>query len=494
MLDIALNYLAHDLTPLPIPSGGKRPAIGAHWRKWQNRRPSEAEVRAMFAHQDGANIAVICGRSSDDLVILDCESHATFQETNQRLAGLGIATWTVQRPPNGSKHDGGGHFWLRTPEPVCTRTLDGLEILGQGRYALAPPSEHPQGGHYDFVWQPADIFRLPALDALPWLTLEPAKPTPTVPRLAWRLLKADPATLARYPSRSEAEAALCASLARAGFAFDDALRRLLAHRGPGKFADLHAEDPANGVRYLRLTWANAERWIADNNSLASSMARQCRAWAVARAWEGRGGPSERAVYLAHCDIVERCGRTPHHASARTLGELAGMGWYAAAHANRRLMAAELLELVDSHTPTLAARYRLFAQEHTLHHRGVIECVGLRETSHDAFHYHALGKTGQLILEVLLRADGETVHHPEIAAATGIHPGTIRRKLSEMARLGLVASPRRGWWQGLGVDAETLDLVASELGTSGAGARRKHWHEVERQVNRLQLLSTEEVTQ
>jgi len=481
VLALALDYARHGLAVFALPYGKKGAAL--RWRQWQNEPPTDEELALMF-NGEPQNVAVICGQASGNLLVLDADDPATFADTTARLAGLGVETWTAQRPPNGSPHDGGGHVYLRTPVPTKTATIDGLDLRGQGAYVIAPPSLHPGGGVYTFTTCPPTIWSLPTMTALPWLPLTPAPPTErsTIPRLAWRLLAGDAETLARYHSRSEAESAVCASLARAGFAFADAIRLLRTYPGPGKFAELDADDPKNAARYLALTWHSATAWIATHENEAGALAAQLRRWATSRPWPSRTGATDRAVYLAHLDIVSRCGREPHHASARDLAELAGVSWRTANVANHRLVDAGLLELVTPSTPTLAHRWRLRGGCISSHSVTpiVMECE-LMQPSHDLFRHRGLGKAGA---EVLGALTGGGVSERDIAALTGRHVTTVRRKLQQLLGVALVEPLGDGYWRA--VDDPDLDRAAAEWNLSGIGCQQRARHEWERQRNRLKL--------
>ena len=479
-LEHAREYLAAGLAPIPVPARTK--AADTAWRQFQIHPPSKHELGLLFS-ANTCNIAVVCGRSSGNLVVLDCDSPTTFEDTGHRLGGLGIHTPIVRRPPNGTPHDGGGSFWLRAPVPVATRGLVDLEIRGQAAYVMAPDSEHPGGGRYYFENPGTAIHRLPTLDALgDWLTLEAASITNRkIPSLAWRLLHGNADALARYRTRSEAEAGLCCSLARAGFAFGDVLRLFRRYPGPGTFADKYAVNPEDGRRYLALTWNSATKLIRENEGEHNALARELRTWALSRPWPGRGGSSERAVFLAHLEIVAHCGQQPHDASARRLAELAGVGMKTAARANARLIDAGLLELDTSGTAQLANLWRLVNRpnRHTSSHRRNTMCVTMADsdTGHDAFRWACGGlcKSGGEVLGLLLQA-GEPVHQGVIAESTGRGVRTIRRKCRQLFGLGL-AKPAtekgRGWWTVLG--APDLDAVAAELGTAGRGAAQKRAH-------------------
>ena len=72
----------------------------------------------------------------------------------------------------------------------------------------------------------------------------------------------------------------------------------------------------------RFEWANVCAWVDTNDSPAVTLAVSLAQWADDRPWPGRTGATDHAAYLAHLEIVERCGRSEYAASCRELGELA----------------------------------------------------------------------------------------------------------------------------------------------------------------------------
>lgn len=58
-LDQALRYLAMGFSVIPVRPRDKRPALNT-WKEFQQRRPSEAEVREWFK-DEALNIAIITG-------------------------------------------------------------------------------------------------------------------------------------------------------------------------------------------------------------------------------------------------------------------------------------------------------------------------------------------------------------------------------------------------------------------------------------------------
>jgi len=120
-----------------IPVGRDKKPL-APWQEYQSRPPTGEELTKWFVEPaEKPNIAVICGKISGGLVILDFESEEDFKAffKDEILK----QTMVVKTP------HGGIHVWLRETGEVPRRGIrisEGppLDLLGEGGYALAPPS------------------------------------------------------------------------------------------------------------------------------------------------------------------------------------------------------------------------------------------------------------------------------------------------------------------------------------------------------------------
>jgi hypothetical protein len=158
-LEYALYYRSLGLSVIPIrPDGSKAPALGS-WKEYQRRLASEAELRQWFGGDAGYGIAVVCGRVSGGLAVLDFETDAVYREWAALVEGE--APGLLEALPCVRTPRGGRHVYVRTANPGGNRKLararDGatlVEVRGEGGYVLAPgspPECHPQGGRY--AWE-----------------------------------------------------------------------------------------------------------------------------------------------------------------------------------------------------------------------------------------------------------------------------------------------------------------------------------------------------
>jgi len=143
----------YGLSVIPLAFKDKRPIV--EWKEYQERLPSDEELTKWFKGKK-RNIAIICGRVSGGLVVVDFDSKEKFTDFIMKLknASIGLKhaienTWIV-------KTGKGYHVYLRLEnEDLVPRTkprlAEGLDVKAEGGYVVAPPSIHPSGVEYTFI-------------------------------------------------------------------------------------------------------------------------------------------------------------------------------------------------------------------------------------------------------------------------------------------------------------------------------------------------------
>jgi putative DNA primase/helicase len=152
ILESAYKYLDLGFSIIPVALGDKKPI--EKWDEFQHRRPTKEEVYSWFSYQT-RNIGIVCGAASNGLVILDfddLESYRRFYPDSARLERETIVVRTGR----------GVHVWFRSKTPVRSFNVPelSLNVIAEGKFAVAPPSRHPNGATYQFVngvRQPAEI-------------------------------------------------------------------------------------------------------------------------------------------------------------------------------------------------------------------------------------------------------------------------------------------------------------------------------------------------
>lgn len=154
----ALSYLERGFSVIPIRPRDKRPLIP--WEEFQNRRPTEAEIRAWWEKEPHANVGIVTGAVSG-VVVVDLDSKEAVQKLRGLVADSGLST--VPRSRTGR----GWQLFFRHPGSPLQNAVGvapGLDIRGDGGYVVAPPSIHPNGHTYS--WD------VPLCDPLPKLPVE----------------------------------------------------------------------------------------------------------------------------------------------------------------------------------------------------------------------------------------------------------------------------------------------------------------------------------
>lgn len=145
----AIVYTVHwGLSVLPI-GENKRPTV--KWKDFQERKPTFEEILSW--PREGYNLAVVTGRVSGGLVIVDCES---AEDARWFWDNKGQST-TIVRTKRGF------HFYFQTDCEVrnAQKCFDRYDVRGEGGYALIPPSRHSEGA-YEWKKPLGPIASLPA--------------------------------------------------------------------------------------------------------------------------------------------------------------------------------------------------------------------------------------------------------------------------------------------------------------------------------------------
>jgi hypothetical protein len=148
-LEVALDYLARGIWVLPQEAGEKKPCI--RWKQYQDRPPTDAELKMWYAEWPNAGMVAILGRRSRVFAIdVDGpEAHAAL------VSHLGTEP-VAPKVLSGSRKPHRYHLFFRHPDiPTKARYTpwhEHLEFRGHGGIVVLPPSEHKSGNLY--AWAP----------------------------------------------------------------------------------------------------------------------------------------------------------------------------------------------------------------------------------------------------------------------------------------------------------------------------------------------------
>lgn len=161
----ASAMVAAGISVVPIRRDGTKAPAGS-WKTYQQRLPTDAELRDWYDHAKPLGIGTVCGKVSGSLELLDFDHDAatTFPAwialVETRRAGL-AKILNVIRTPSGGFHvryqcpeaiNPGNLKLAMAPDPAAQDSfLTLIETRGEGGQALAPgcpPECHPTGGLY----------------------------------------------------------------------------------------------------------------------------------------------------------------------------------------------------------------------------------------------------------------------------------------------------------------------------------------------------------
>ncbi|MEK7848503.1 MAG: bifunctional DNA primase/polymerase [Chloroflexota bacterium] len=148
-LEAALDYLRRGWSVLPV-GGDKRPLL--RWAEFQQRRPSETEVRGWFAHWPDAGVGIVTGKVSG-LAVLDVDPRNGGNNTLDDLVAQGHR---LPDTPLAWTGGGGSHhyFAAQGDTPTIPALAPGIDLKAEGSYVVAPPSIHPSGRRYEWAISP----------------------------------------------------------------------------------------------------------------------------------------------------------------------------------------------------------------------------------------------------------------------------------------------------------------------------------------------------
>jgi len=160
LLSAAKSYLREGFSVFPVEAGTKRPAViegkRISWERFQDRKAAVEEIEKLFSRDGIDGIAVVCGKVSGGLIVLDFDGKDWAKGFDRFMRAFPRLEKT-RKVITGSKRF---HLWLRCselPDDLTRKTrkfcdIDSMvELRANKHYILAPPSLHPSGRRYEFL-------------------------------------------------------------------------------------------------------------------------------------------------------------------------------------------------------------------------------------------------------------------------------------------------------------------------------------------------------
>lgn len=480
-----LYLLGFNVLPIPYAQKGGWP-----WKNSQFTRLPAESIAHLFAGK--CNIAVICGKTSQNLFVIDCETAVTFAEQGRKLRENNIPIWSIHS--GGAK--GGGHYYLRCAdgeiENIQSGTLKDVEVRGNRCYTLLPPSVHPDTGAL-YQWDEQQTLEPPYvhLEEINWLPL----------RLTQKNRKPNSTVTSEKAAFNNLARKTCDFISN-GAPIGERNRRLFAAACDmaGNGFNLHSASnllaPAanrSGLNEAEIHWTLRSAFHQDREPCRKNKSeppqikdwQRVANWIYKQTWSGRTGQTDRVILLACCERAKLGANKQgvFRASIRELSELARLSKPCVIKALKRLRERNWLVYCGEDRTSFAALYQ-FSEKVIREARQLtntepwLSNSGNLTQSSDAGERGALGKTAYFLYEVMLSC-GRPLSNAMLAEQARLSRDQVGRALRRLVLYGMVRRQGRMWVAVL-FDKDWLDAcVAAAAGTLGKGRARRMKHEEER---------------
>ena len=174
-LDLALAYLEHGYSPVPLMRHNKVPPkeLGG-WQQFKDKQPSEEQIKKWFEGRDDLVVALICGK----FIVVDADTPEAVIWAEKNLPNTPCKVVTGK----------GMHYYYNNPENYTTyvarRTNSSdpaklIDIRGAGGLIIAPYNIHATGAIYEpkFIpgWDWHDTSDLPDFTKENWIQITGAE-------------------------------------------------------------------------------------------------------------------------------------------------------------------------------------------------------------------------------------------------------------------------------------------------------------------------------
>jgi hypothetical protein len=486
------EYALLEMTTIPIPHEWKRPNFKWKRLKWSklwmlmDSDKGQANLAELFRLGEGG-LAVICGRPSENLFVIDCDTRETLAAMRYELWKRGIIAPVVLSSR-------GGHIYLRSREgavkSIAAGTVPSLEVQGDGALVVLPPTRHKSGIVYQWDGQMPRHIPTVSIEEIDFLVDTKGQMVQLQTATSERRLHDDTRRYLLHgrqmPEGQRNQALFDASrdYAYVGKDFSHATIDLL----PIAIASGLCESEASATIASAFAGKRPE---AEKTS--TGMTARLEAFMDGAKWEGRTGKTDKAIFAA---LIERRRMDSYQrtegnfrASYRELMTIARInGWRTVRRAIERLKLYGYIEAVGQDKETSASLYRFtemviaagaFFQVQNVHtkQQGALRssyCGHFAQLSES----QALGKTGLAILQAIRIVP--TPQRPDtIAASFGIHRTTASRHLKRLHSLGLLIIHPNGAYSAATTSASHEAEICRQTGAYKSDIERQIRFDMER---------------
>ncbi len=469
--------------------------------------PPSMRFTALF---ETSNVGVMTGRTSGNLIAIDCDSPAAFSQIGKELTRRALSAWcyTTHR---------GGVYLMRVIERECENIpahkalFPDVEVWANRHYVVLPPSLHPLGTVYQWVskepreMHPGETPPLVSVEALDWLGVHLVRkdwhepdllglPAFTVHlSLSNRRILATASTLKegeRNQQLSKPAYDLAAAIRAGTIDYIDGERLLLSAASDCNYPEKDALSMLKSALHKRGLKPASKRTTAPRAHQLAERFAGSYDWRVYH----RKAQGARAAFMA-CIERSRLEGEPFRASVREVAELANFA--------QKERAGRALNLLTSDTQAPALLHRETEKDDCGAHRfrftalvkGARESALSNTTTTTCFCSGVTESAPKTIAErdlfVSLGAVSERTYkhlleHPErtaaaIARETKQCDSSVRRALKALMAHGLVIlSKAESLYIGEPKTLHEIETLAAALGSLGVSDKRKRTHRLERE--------------
>lgn len=354
--ETAMNLYTLGFNVFPVPYGKK---AGWPWRMLQYTRLNPEDIYPLF--RDRCNLAVMTGRTSGNLFVVDCETKATFEAHLQMLKEAHIPIFAVRS--GGGR--GGGHLYLRCSDGEVKGVKAGerkdYEVRGNRCYVLAPPSLHPTSRQL-YQWYERETPEPPtiSLEQINFLALTLTKNSPKEPIIPQVFSELSSLTrdfiTSGAPEGERNNRLFTAACDLAGNDYDHhtAIQLLL----PPALKSGTPKREAHDTIHSAYSKPRSPAKPTVRKQKQPKAYEKATFWAQEQIWQGREGQTDKAVFLACCHRATTANeKGVFRASCREIAELARVARQTASKSLKRLVSAKALVFAGKNSTSAANLYR-----------------------------------------------------------------------------------------------------------------------------------------
>ena len=480
--ETAINLYSLNLNVFPVPYAKKG---GWPWRKLQYVRLNPEDLVTLFRSR--CNVAVMTGRTSANLIVIDCETKQNFEYHLDKLATAHIPIWAVK---TGSAR-GGGHLYLRSKQgEVKGYKTSEFEVRGNRCYVLAPPSVHPDGGMYDFYQR--DSVEPPEVDInqLTWLSLEVARnSSKQVQPNSFAELAMETRNFifsgATEGDRNNRLFAAACDLHGNGYGKQTAIELLAGVASRCGLQDQEIYTTINSAYNQPRTPAKPK-----HKQKAIPHHTKAQSWAENHPWPGRTGQTDKIVFLACClRAITANDQGVFRASSREIAEVAHITRKTASRSLKRLLVQGCLISCGNDKFSKANLYKLGKKtlQSPIKNSRVYPTIslpdyglvsGVKSGKSDLLEHKALGKVAGQLYVKMLKLD-QPARAQELAKLANFSRKQVYRALERLRKFKLVEKVSGGFVAIAHTADSLVEMVTKPTGTFGKGEERKLAHQRER---------------